>query len=250
MATYNNRASDYLQMGQYDLAIADYDEAIRIEPDNAILHRARGAAYMGKKDYAHALQDYSEVIRISPSEKIGYERRVMVYMQTADATAAAGDYARIAQIDPKDTVAKYMHAVLNFYGGVAKDSVAELDAMDPKEQVYMPLWSEIVRRRSRMPSRLAAMASSIDPKEWPGTVVGMFQKKVTPEDALVQAQTETKVEDRKIKVCDVVFYGGELALLNGATAKANEAFSKALEECNPGSLEWVAATSEMKKIRS
>jgi len=50
---------------QYDLAIADYSEVIRLEPKNASAYSNRGNCY--KEDrYDLAIKDYTEAIRLNP----------------------------------------------------------------------------------------------------------------------------------------------------------------------------------------
>ena len=42
---YYNRGIAYYSLGQYELAIADYDEAIRLDPQYAEAYCNRGTAY-------------------------------------------------------------------------------------------------------------------------------------------------------------------------------------------------------------
>ena len=45
------RADDLRKAGQYDRAIAEASEAIRLNGKNAVSYWVRGAAYVGKGDY-------------------------------------------------------------------------------------------------------------------------------------------------------------------------------------------------------
>ena len=51
--------------GEHDRAIADYNEAIRLDPKFAIALDNRGTLF-AKKDYDHAIADYTEAIRLKP----------------------------------------------------------------------------------------------------------------------------------------------------------------------------------------
>jgi tetratricopeptide (TPR) repeat protein len=61
---YNNRGSVHKARGKLDLAIADYNEALRLKPDFAEALKSRGDAYraQGKADLADA--DHAEAARI------------------------------------------------------------------------------------------------------------------------------------------------------------------------------------------
>ena len=50
----------------YDKAIADYGEAIRLEPKFAWASNNRGLAWSAKGVYDKAIADYGEAIRLEP----------------------------------------------------------------------------------------------------------------------------------------------------------------------------------------
>lgn len=50
----------------YDQSIADYDEAIRIDPRNAGAFLDRGMARRAMKDYGGAIADYEQALRLTP----------------------------------------------------------------------------------------------------------------------------------------------------------------------------------------
>jgi tetratricopeptide (TPR) repeat protein len=52
---YYWRAQPYDQKGDFDRAIIDYNEALRIDPNSALLHFGRGMAYDAKPEPKKAL---------------------------------------------------------------------------------------------------------------------------------------------------------------------------------------------------
>jgi tetratricopeptide (TPR) repeat protein len=50
----------------HDHAIADYTQAIALNPEIAIFYDDRANAYNSKRDYAHAIADYSQIIALDP----------------------------------------------------------------------------------------------------------------------------------------------------------------------------------------
>ena len=58
-------------MKEYDKAIADYTEAIRLEPAQPAAYFNRGNARLEKKEYDKAIADYTEAIRLEPAATHG-----------------------------------------------------------------------------------------------------------------------------------------------------------------------------------
>jgi tetratricopeptide (TPR) repeat protein len=60
---------------EYDKAIADYTEAIRLDPQNAQVYTCRGWAWQNKSDFAKALADYNEAARLDPKDSFAVNNR-------------------------------------------------------------------------------------------------------------------------------------------------------------------------------
>ena len=56
------RATSYVERGDYDLAIADFDRAIELEPHSARSYYRRGLAYFAKGDHDQAIADFDETL--------------------------------------------------------------------------------------------------------------------------------------------------------------------------------------------
>ena len=59
----------------YDKAIADYNESIRLDPKYAIAYNNRGDAWYHKKEYDKAIADFNEAIRLDPKTAVAYSNR-------------------------------------------------------------------------------------------------------------------------------------------------------------------------------
>ncbi len=65
-AFYQKRADDFLAKGDYDRAIADYDEVIKLNPKDAVAFYSRGFAYHYKSNRTRAFEDYKTAMDIKP----------------------------------------------------------------------------------------------------------------------------------------------------------------------------------------
>ena len=53
-------------MGEFELAIQDLDEALRLDPRDAEVFANRGAAYVGLGQVERAIEDFNNVVSIDP----------------------------------------------------------------------------------------------------------------------------------------------------------------------------------------
>ena len=92
-AYVNNIGSYYFNYARdYERAIAQFSAAIKIAP-NALRHRNRGLAYYSLGDYNNALNDFNESIRLDPNNAIVYLRRANVYRAQGKNDLADADVA-------------------------------------------------------------------------------------------------------------------------------------------------------------
>src|SRR5215207_2933712 len=72
---FNNRGNAWADKREFDKAIKDYDEAIRLDPKYADAFNNRGLAWAGKREFDKAIKDYDEAIRLDPKEAIVFYNR-------------------------------------------------------------------------------------------------------------------------------------------------------------------------------
>jgi tetratricopeptide (TPR) repeat protein len=98
---YNHRGSAYQAKGNDDRAIADYDEAIQLDPKNARAYNNRGIAYHAKGNNDRAIADYDEAIRVDPKYAFAYFTRGLAYHAKGNNDRAIADYDEAIRLDPK-----------------------------------------------------------------------------------------------------------------------------------------------------
>ena len=78
-SAFSNRGIVYYAQKDYPRAIADFNEAIRLNPQYAFAFNNRGAAYQVVGDYTHAIADFSEAIRLNPQHANSFYNRGIDY---------------------------------------------------------------------------------------------------------------------------------------------------------------------------
>jgi tetratricopeptide (TPR) repeat protein len=97
---YSNRGSAYGMKGDYDKAIADFTKAMELNPGIMYLYSNRGVAYFEKGDYDKAMVDYNQQIRIDPNLAQPYSGRGNVYYKRNDLDRALADHNQAIRLDP------------------------------------------------------------------------------------------------------------------------------------------------------
>jgi tetratricopeptide (TPR) repeat protein len=99
-AAYYNRGNAYNNKGDNDRAIADYTQAIRLDPNYAAAYNNRGIAYNDKGDNDRAIADFNQAIRLDPNYAIAYSNRGNAYYSKGDYDRAIADFNQAIRLDP------------------------------------------------------------------------------------------------------------------------------------------------------
>ena len=86
--------------GDLNGAIADFDKAIKANPNDSDVYINRAYAKRQKKDPAGAIADYSRTIEIDPEYSHAYYNRAIAKKQKGDVAGSEADRKRAGEIDP------------------------------------------------------------------------------------------------------------------------------------------------------
>jgi len=100
-----NRAEAYAAKGYYDRAIPDYTEVIRLGYNSSwatytLVMQNRAKAYAAIGFYDRAIADYGEVIRHAPKLAIAHYGRGVAYASKGDYLQAIANYSEAIRFDP------------------------------------------------------------------------------------------------------------------------------------------------------
>ena len=87
-------------MGEFDKAIADYGEAVKLCPFEAFQRDQRGHAWAAKGDFDKAIEDFTEAIRIDRGYPDAYYDRGEAWREKKEFDKAIADYKEAIRIDP------------------------------------------------------------------------------------------------------------------------------------------------------
>ena len=216
---YYNRGNAHSAKGDFAAAIADYDEAIKLDPKNASALTNRGTAHSEKGDADAAFADFDEAIKRNPRYASAYFNRANAYAARADADRAIADYTSSIRYDRRNVNAYIARGALYLAGGAVPKARADmaLAARLDRKNAYAVLWQDIAERRAKQKgvltrgaegARHESLARAGDP-----AVHGEIKQ-----DAVLSAADDANPTVKQAHTCEANFYGGAVRADRGISA--------------------------------
>lgn len=123
-----------LALGDIAGTIADYGEAARLKPDTASYLVCRGHARFVQGDLPAAIGDFTEAIRLDPNSPSTFNRRGLAYRRSGDLARAIDDYTSAVAINPVYALAYNNRGYVYETLGRKEDAIADFQAallLDP-----------------------------------------------------------------------------------------------------------------------
>jgi tetratricopeptide (TPR) repeat protein len=100
-ATLNDRGAVRMQHRQFDLAITDFDAALKTDPNIANIYINRGGALIALKRYAEAIADIDHGLSLGPDQpEKAWFNRAIADEHMKDLKAAYQDYLKASELNP------------------------------------------------------------------------------------------------------------------------------------------------------
>ena len=101
-ATYVNRGVLRMREGKYDTALADYSEALSLQPELGAAYLNTGAAYIYQRDFNAALAPLDRAIELESNDLFAaYYNRAIARENTGDVAGAFEDFNTSLELKPE-----------------------------------------------------------------------------------------------------------------------------------------------------
>ncbi|GBD52823.1 tetratricopeptide repeat protein [Microcystis aeruginosa NIES-298] len=110
---YSGRGELYYYQKKYDLALADFNKAIEINSDYAEAYVNRGFIYYNQQKYDLALSDWNKAIEINPNYANAYYNRGNLYYDLQKYDLALSDYSKAIELNRSYAIAYYNRGLLH-----------------------------------------------------------------------------------------------------------------------------------------
>jgi len=222
------RGQSYHLNQQFDLAVADFSAALKLKKSPSILIE-RAASQRAKGAYEDAIADCNAALAIEVRDP-GLED-TDIYNERGYTEFMAG---------------RYDAAAADFGKALALGASARTD--DVLWLPYQIAWLHISHARAGQndAEELEGFSGKINEKQWPGTLISLFQGKIRFEDASAQSSHGMMGHSHE---CNLSLFAGEDALGKANNEQARQLIQRAHEVCNVDTLQHLVAGTELDRMK-
>lgn len=160
---YIGRGIVHIAKGDYERAIAELNEAGKLipQPSSAAVFYSRGVAYLCLKQFDRALEEENQLIKIAPKSWIGFWARGLAHYASGKVDLALADFNTAVQLNPKAGEALYARGLAKLKKGDAGGN-ADIAAAKAINAKIAEIWSD---RANPVAFSVSVRASGCLPKE-------------------------------------------------------------------------------------
>ncbi|MEH1944653.1 MAG: tetratricopeptide repeat protein [Nostoc sp.] len=124
---YNRRGDAYYRLGDYEQAQADSSQAILLNPQDANAYFDRGFAFSELGKYKEAIADYTEAIKLNSENAYAYYGRGLARAQLKDNKGAIEDFSKAIALKPQYTEAYLQRGILRRRLTLREEAIQDFD---------------------------------------------------------------------------------------------------------------------------
>ncbi|MGZ5717850.1 MAG: DUF3857 domain-containing protein [Burkholderiales bacterium] len=217
---YCDRSNAHSDLGEYEAALRDANEALKIMPNSTRMLACRAEVYFGAGEFQKSVADYSRSLSLGAANATTYHRRGLARFYQGELEAALEDLRKASELEPNEP------------------------------DLYIDLWLTWTSKRLGKPVPEAALQRALaDPQgEWPRPALAMLNGKLQPDEMLNLLERKSG-DDLEMARAEGYFYLGQHFLLQGDKSKAREYFEKTRELGVLMYTEHAAARFELERLK-
>lgn len=159
-----NKAVALAHLKKFDLAEAAIDKAAAADPEDFVVHQARGMVFLGRDKPEEAVASFSRSLELDPTNMFNLKWRARAYERMGKLEEALADISRALASDPKIAPAYVemarLHAALG-RNDAALESINKAIALDPGQAYFAVLQGALLKRFGRSEEARQSFAGAL-----------------------------------------------------------------------------------------
>jgi tetratricopeptide (TPR) repeat protein len=149
---YIKRGRFYLFRGEYDHAIANFDQALQLDPQSVPAYFNRGRANKLNGNYEQALHDYTQAIQLDPKAADAYVNRGQIYNLEGDRERAITDFNQAIQLDAGKPIPYLDRGVAEVAKGEYDQAIADFNSAIKIDPNFSPAYNNLAVQLATCPT--------------------------------------------------------------------------------------------------
>jgi tetratricopeptide (TPR) repeat protein len=125
--TFLDRGMMFANRGDYELAIADYNEALRLEPNLSYAYILRGIAYREMKNIRDAFYSFVQAVELNPNDAEVYVWLGLVLQDMGELNDAIMVFSQAIRLNPNIARYYFFRGSAYVFKGDINSGIADLD---------------------------------------------------------------------------------------------------------------------------
>jgi lipoprotein NlpI len=245
------RGALWSDKGDYDRAIADHTNALKLDAGVRNANYYRGTAWSNKGEVDRAIADFDAAIKINAADPVVYHARAIEYTVKGEYARAIADYDKVVQLDAKAEGLHFARGRTLFYMSDFSRAAVDLEtAFRAQPNIYTALWLYLARKRGGVDDadeRLERDTRSLR-GGWPSPVIALYMGRTDVNSVVIGATTSDPVRQRETR-CEASFYIAQAHLIKGDRSRAQPLLQEVQRTCAKNLLEYEGAAAELRRLK-
>ena len=245
--------------GDLDGAIADYSQAVELDPNNAYAFNNRSITRLDQGDLEGAIADTNKAIELKPDFADAYSNRGVAKRVSADPEGALADYMKALELNPKHAIAYFARGCLRYDRQEFEDGLADFRKaleLGSSYQDYACFRIWLIRTRlGEAEAASVELQTYLDsrttgkPDDWESKI-GRFLCGQIAEPEFLAAAKNADSRTEAGQLCQAYFYAGSKRLFAGDEAAATDYFQKSIATEQRAYTEYGSAAAELENLKT
>jgi tetratricopeptide (TPR) repeat protein len=128
---YYNRGLAQVALGEKVAALADYNQSLQYTPSSSTLQRAdilndRGVVYLQLQEPQHAIADFTQAIALNENDARAYFNRACACHYEGDFLTALHDFDQVLALSPNHAQTYFNRGIMHYQMGNLGEAIADL----------------------------------------------------------------------------------------------------------------------------
>jgi tetratricopeptide (TPR) repeat protein len=250
--SFYRRGLAYFEKNDFSRAIQDFDEALKLAPDDVAILQSRGWAYENKNEYEHAIQDYDRAISLQSNYGPALIRRAKAYEAQRRYEQALADYEAASHADPKFASDRAKGFVFFYLGRMTQSAeMFETSLKSNPNDTWVILFRYLAE--AKIGNALAAARDlevdslKLQERRWPAPIIDFHLGRID-EKAMFAAANDPDAKIKNEKTCAANFHAGESRLFRAQVSAAIPLLRAAEKDCPSHFYESHGASTELRRL--